>query len=297
MRRRGDDHDTARDREPRDRGAAQRRGCGDRPGRSACGTRIDGVLIDAGLDTPIREIARATGLQVIDVRSGEHGDPAGFVALDLPPPSDDAPAALRARTMSRSFSARRARPGRPDSSPSPSPHDLALRIDGSAPRAHRQRPVLQSEPVVPVQRDFQCIDRTLRRRMRRPPGPARAVRPRRVCRQPAGLRPTWYVASYNFNIGLYRSLKADASPVAGHHLRFIRATSGRLDPQVTAGLETIFGVPVIEAYSSTESGRICGNPLPPKRRKHGTVGPPTSAAMSRSSMTTEIPWQPATGER
>ncbi len=48
-----------------------------------------------------------------------------------------------------------------------------------------------------------------------------------------------------------------------------------IHPNISAGLEKIFGVPVIEAYSSTESGRICGNPLPPRRRKHGTVGPPT----------------------
>ena len=34
-------------------------------------------------------------------------------------------------------------------------------------------------------------------------------------------------------------------------------------------------MPVIEAYSSTESGRICGNPLPPRRRKLGSVGRPT----------------------
>ena len=89
------------------------------------------------------------------------------------------------------------------------------------------------------------------------------------------LRPTWYVASYNFNVDLYHLLKADPSPVAGHCLRFVRVTSGRLAPSISAGLEKMFGVPVIEAYSSTESGRICGNPLPPKRRKHGTVGPPT----------------------
>jgi acyl-CoA synthetase (AMP-forming)/AMP-acid ligase II len=44
-------------------------------------------------------------------------------------------------------------------------------------------------------------------------------------------RPTWYVASYNFNIAVYQALKVDASAVAGHALRFIRVTSGHLDPR------------------------------------------------------------------
>jgi acyl carrier protein len=108
------------------------------------------------------------------------------------------------------------------------------------------------------------------------------------------LRPTWYVASYNFNIGVYQALKQDASAVAGHALRFIRATSGPLNPDIVTGLEKIFAVPVIEAYSSTESGRICGNPLPPRRRKLGSVGRPT--AHSEVSLVDDLGHQVKQGE-
>lgn len=59
-----------------------------------------------------------------------------------------------------------------------------------------------------------------------------------------------------------------------HRLRYIRATSGYLDPVVADDLEASLGVPVVETYSSSETCRICCNPLPPGRRKRGTVGPP-----------------------
>ncbi|MGH7161746.1 MAG: AMP-binding enzyme, partial [Acetobacteraceae bacterium] len=39
-------------------------------------------------------------------------------------------------------------------------------------------------------------------------------------------------------------------------------------------LEDVFGAPVVEAYGMTEAAhQMCSNPLPPKRRKPGSVGP------------------------
>jgi len=59
-------------------------------------------------------------------------------------------------------------------------------------------------------------------------------------------------------------------------LRFIRSASAPLPPTVFAELEQTFGAPVIELYGMTETGSsaIACNPLPPRRRKVGSVGIP-----------------------
>jgi acyl-CoA synthetase (AMP-forming)/AMP-acid ligase II len=57
-------------------------------------------------------------------------------------------------------------------------------------------------------------------------------------------------------------------------MRFMRASSGRLEPEEIRRLEQAFDAPVIVGLSSTESGWITVNPLPPKTRKAGSVGVP-----------------------
>src|SRR5690606_7884939 len=45
-------------------------------------------------------------------------------------------------------------------------------------------------------------------------------------------------------------------------------------PQVMAELEKVFGCPVIESYGMTEAAhQMSSNPLPPRPRKPGSVGP------------------------
>ncbi len=56
-------------------------------------------------------------------------------------------------------------------------------------------------------------------------------------------------------------------------LRFIRSSSAALPPSVAVGLESVFGVPVIESYGMTEAAhQMASNPLPPRERKVGSVG-------------------------
>jgi len=50
----------------------------------ACG--VEAVIVDARLDAPVREVARARGMRVIEVGHGRDADAAGHVALDLPSP-------------------------------------------------------------------------------------------------------------------------------------------------------------------------------------------------------------------
>jgi len=237
---------------------------------------VEALIVDAGLDTPAREVARARKMRVIDAGRGQDGDAAGHVALDLP----------LLRDHSHKVSARA--------------DDYAFvfgtsgttRASKLVPLRHRHM-VSRSESTA-LLHELTPADRCFNQnRLFLCSGISNSctalfaggcvIHPdergrfdlRAFIAGLATLRPTWYVASYNFNNGIYHALREDASAVAGHTLRFIRVTSGRLAPAVVTGLEGIFGVPVIEAYSSTESGRICGNPLPPRRRKPGTVGLPT----------------------
>ena len=55
-------------------------------------------------------------------------------------------------------------------------------------------------------------------------------------------------------------------------LRFLRVSSGRLEPDEMDRLEDAFGVPVITGLSTTETGPIAMQRLPPARRARGSVG-------------------------
>jgi acyl-CoA synthetase (AMP-forming)/AMP-acid ligase II len=69
-----------------------------------------------------------------------------------------------------------------------------------------------------------------------------------------------------------------------HHsatLRFVRSASAPLAPEIIQRIEDVFGVPFIEAYGMTEaSHQMSSNPLPPKYRKHGSVGQATGIQIS-----------------
>src|SRR3954468_1719127 len=63
--------------------------------------------------------------------------------------------------------------------------------------------------------------------------------------------------------------------------RFIRSSSAALPPRVLHELESAFGAPVVEAYGMTEAAhQMTSNPLPPGRRKTGSVGCGTGVRIS-----------------
>jgi acyl-CoA synthetase (AMP-forming)/AMP-acid ligase II len=87
--------------------------------------------------------------------------------------------------------------------------------------------------------------------------------------------PTWYSASPTIHQALLAHADQHARDLACHPLRLIRSSSGSLPPRVLADLERVFHAPVIEAYGLSEAHiQITCNPLPPGRRKKGSVGPP-----------------------
>jgi acyl-CoA synthetase (AMP-forming)/AMP-acid ligase II/acyl carrier protein len=86
-------------------------------------------------------------------------------------------------------------------------------------------------------------------------------------------RPTWYTAVPTMHQAILARAASSREVIAHCPLRFIRSSSSRLPPQAMADLESVFNAPVIESYGMTEaSHQIASNPLPPRRRKAGSVG-------------------------
>jgi Acyl-CoA synthetases (AMP-forming)/AMP-acid ligases II len=89
----------------------------------------------------------------------------------------------------------------------------------------------------------------------------------------AEFHPTWYTAVPTMHQSILARAGQHQDVIRRSPLRFIRSSSSALPPQVMAGLEQAFGAPVIEAYGMTEAAhQMASNPLPPRRRKPGTVG-------------------------
>lgn len=87
-------------------------------------------------------------------------------------------------------------------------------------------------------------------------------------------KPTWYSAVPTMHQAILARAGRNEDTVRASVLRFIRSSSASLPPQVMQELEAVFGVPVLEAYAMTEAAhQMCSNPLPPKARKPGSVGP------------------------
>jgi acyl-CoA synthetase (AMP-forming)/AMP-acid ligase II len=88
------------------------------------------------------------------------------------------------------------------------------------------------------------------------------------------VRPSWYTAVPTMHQTILARADRHPESVAGSRLRLIRSSSASLPPQVMAELERTFRAPVVEAYGMTEAAhQMASNPLPPRARKPGSVGP------------------------
>ncbi|WP_089724116.1 AMP-binding protein [Candidatus Thiosymbion oneisti] len=86
-------------------------------------------------------------------------------------------------------------------------------------------------------------------------------------------RPTWYTAVPTMHQAILECASSNHDVVEHCPLRFIRSSSSPLPPKIMVELENIFKVPVIESYGMTEaSHQMTSNPLPPRKRKPGSVG-------------------------
>jgi acyl-CoA synthetase (AMP-forming)/AMP-acid ligase II/thioesterase domain-containing protein/acyl carrier protein len=85
------------------------------------------------------------------------------------------------------------------------------------------------------------------------------------------LRATWYTAGATHQQAIQGWLTQAPEMIGGHSLRFARSGSASLPARIQQELERQLGVPVVESYSSTETGSMTANP-PGGVRKPGTVG-------------------------
>jgi acyl-CoA synthetase (AMP-forming)/AMP-acid ligase II/acyl carrier protein len=84
-------------------------------------------------------------------------------------------------------------------------------------------------------------------------------------------RPTWYTAVPAIHQALLLAAGPHKQAAQRSSLRLVRSASNSLPQEVLGGLESLFGVPVIDTYGMTEAAtQIAANPL--QRRKPGSVG-------------------------
>ena len=81
--------------------------------------------------------------------------------------------------------------------------------------------------------------------------------------------------------------------IGRHPLRFIRSSSSSMPPQVIAEIEATFAAPLVESTGMTEAAhQMASNPLPPGRRKPGSVGLDRPVLTLRLSMRPRVPQPP-----
>jgi acyl-CoA synthetase (AMP-forming)/AMP-acid ligase II len=89
------------------------------------------------------------------------------------------------------------------------------------------------------------------------------------------LKPTWYSAALTLHQAILAESSDYSDTIARRPLRLIRSSAAPLPTRVMAELERVFQSPVIEAYGMTETPfPVTSNPLPPGKRKPGSVGIP-----------------------
>jgi acyl-CoA synthetase (AMP-forming)/AMP-acid ligase II len=82
-------------------------------------------------------------------------------------------------------------------------------------------------------------------------------------------KATWYTAVPT----IHQILLKSPLPTPMPRIRFIRSCSSPLSPKIFYELEKVMNAPVLEAYAMTEAAhQMTSNPLPPSKRKPGSVG-------------------------
>ena len=88
-------------------------------------------------------------------------------------------------------------------------------------------------------------------------------------------KPSWYTAVPTMHQIILSRADRNKEIIDLNPLRFIRSSSASLPKSVMEDLEKTFNTPVIESYGMTEaSHQMTSNPLPPLKRKSGSVGIP-----------------------
>ena len=86
-------------------------------------------------------------------------------------------------------------------------------------------------------------------------------------------KPTWYTAVPTMHQAILSRAPRNIDIIKNNQLKFIRSSSASLPSTVMKNLEQAFNTCVIESYGMTEAThQMTSNPLPPNKRKAGSVG-------------------------
>ena len=86
-------------------------------------------------------------------------------------------------------------------------------------------------------------------------------------------KPTWYTAVPTMHQAILSRAPRNIDIIKNNPLKFIRSSSASLPSTVMKSLEKAFNTCVIESYGMTEAThQMTSNPLPPNKRKAGSVG-------------------------
>jgi oxalate---CoA ligase len=101
----------------------------------------------------------------------------------------------------------------------------------------------------------------------------RRFMPHRFWQQARDYQATWLSAGPTLHRMILDRADDAGAPAS---LRFVRSCSSALSPALLERAESMYGVPMLEAYGMTEaSHQMASNPLPPALRIPGSVGVPT----------------------
>ncbi len=253
------------------------------------------LLVEAGLDTPAREVAQHHGIEIAEVDAA----PGGGLTIDGTVPA--------------------AGPS-PDVTPDPGSVALALHTSGTTSRpkmvplthgnlATSARQIAATLALTADDRSLTIMPlfhiHGLVAGLLAPlaAGGTVMVPPGFVVSEFASwlgsTRPTWYTAVPTMHQAILDRLATDEGRAmrALAPLRFIRSSSASMPPRVIRDLEAALGIPVIEAYGMTEAAhQMASNPLPPGLRKPGSVGRPAGPEISIMDETGTALETGATGE-
>ena len=234
------------------------------------------VIVQVGVDSPVRGVARRLGIPLIELEPQPDG-PAGTFNLSADPTTRPGGAPLR--------------PGAAEAD------DVALMLHTSGTTSRpkivplRQRNLIATARHIRATLDLTSQDRCLNMMplfhihglmagvlASVGAGGCTWCSPGFNAMQMFGwlreAKPSWYTAVPTMHQLILARASRNADTLAQTELRLIRSSSSSLPPTVMAELEDAFNAPVIESYGMTEAAhQMSSNPLPPLERKPGSVGP------------------------
>lgn len=229
------------------------------------------VIVDADLDSPVREVARRLRFPIIDLVV-EAGSPAGQFDLYF----GDMPKVDSAAAVSASDTALVLHTSGTTSRPKLVPLSQS-NLCASATHVARTLSLTEEDHCLNVMPLFHIHGLVAAVLASLKAGACVTCTPvfnaMKFFAWMSAVTPNWYTAVPTIHQAILDRAKRNKGVVDGIELRFIRSSSSSLPPQVMLRLEQTFSCPVIESYGMTEAAhQMTSNSLPPGSRKAGSVG-------------------------